>query len=166
MSLPGAMCILYLGIRSNSDQQSLEYEQQSDSDLSGQVLELRSINDNEDIDTYIQPSFYHYGFYQSPNERHQFANSQNLAIPKLNSASDETLFERHKRDVAWIFDTSQTLAMDGSGTITEEESKFSFPLKLSLCLLSHVFHKNCSIVLRSIFFDTFLVLLPHTLSFW
>ncbi|CAF1451463.1 unnamed protein product, partial [Adineta ricciae] len=109
-------------IRSNSDQQSFEHEQHSDSDLSGQVLELSSINDYEDIDTYIQPSFYHYDFHQSLNESHQFANSQNLAIPKLISGSDETLLERHKRDVTWIFDTSQTLAMDGSGTFTEDET--------------------------------------------
>lgn len=125
---------LYLGVTTKAHQQSFEHEQHPDSDLSGKVLELRSIDDYEDVDTYIQPSFYHYNF-------HQFGNSQNLAIPKLISDSDETLLERHKRDATWIFDTSQTLAMDGSGTITDEESKLfffdTFPQKISLSSLSH-----------------------------
>ncbi|UJR30967.1 hypothetical protein I4U23_018479 [Adineta vaga] len=110
------------GVHSATDQESIENEQHTDSRLTGKILELKSIDVHDDIDTYFQPTFDRYNFEQPSIESYRVANSQNVAIPTLISDSNTELLEHDKRDASWFFDLSQTLPMDGSGTVTEEES--------------------------------------------
>jgi hypothetical protein len=97
--------------------------------LTGIIHELVSIDDSDDIDIYFQPSFDSYNLNQPSIEGYRFVNTQNIILPSSVSVFNEALLERHKRDVTLDFDLSQTSTMDGSGSVTEEESKCRFRVK-------------------------------------
>ncbi|CAF3894012.1 unnamed protein product [Adineta steineri] len=107
---------------SDTDEWSMEYNQHHGSSLTGTIHELASIDDRDDVDIHFPASFDSYNFEYPLIEGYRLANSQSLILSSTVPNSDAELLERHKRDIPWAFAASQDLVMDGSGTVTEEES--------------------------------------------